>query len=120
VDRQQQELLRRLALNDERALESVLHVSVTNGRDSGLDAKTQALVRLAGLVALESASASYAWSVDAALAAGADEDEIVAVLVAVAPLVGVARVNRAAPEVAAAIGCDLGLPAGGPDDAASE
>jgi len=109
MDRHQQELLRRLALNDERALESVLHVSVTDARGSGLGAKTHALVRLAALVALESASASYAWSVAAALAAGADEDEIVAVLVAVAPLVGLARVNRAAPKIAAAIGCDLSL-----------
>jgi alkylhydroperoxidase/carboxymuconolactone decarboxylase family protein YurZ len=42
-----------------------------------------------------------------ALAAGAAPDEIVGALVAVAPLVGAARVASAAPAISAALGCDL-------------
>jgi alkylhydroperoxidase/carboxymuconolactone decarboxylase family protein YurZ len=43
------------------------------------------------------------------LAAGASDAEVVAVLAALAPIIGSARVNSAAPEVALAIGCDLDL-----------
>jgi len=75
---------------------------------SGLDAKTLALVRLAGLVAVESAPASYQWIVASALAAGASEAEIVGVLAALVPIVGTVRTSWAAPEVGLAIGCDLG------------
>jgi hypothetical protein len=42
-----------------------------------------------------------------ALASGATVDEIVGVLIAVAPTVGLARVVSAAPEVAFAIGYDI-------------
>jgi 4-carboxymuconolactone decarboxylase len=110
VERNHEELLRRLALNDEGALTSVLRALTTDVESSSLDAKTYALVRLAGLFAVESATASYAWSVSAALTAGATDEEIIGVLVALAPLVGVARVNWAASELAAALGFDLDLP----------
>ena len=42
-----------------------------------------------------------------AVAAGATDEEIVGVLVAVAPVVGMARAGSAAPELALAVGCDL-------------
>jgi alkylhydroperoxidase/carboxymuconolactone decarboxylase family protein YurZ len=100
-----------LALNEEGVLESVLGTALAGAEPRGLDAKTVALVRLAGLVALESAPASYQWIVASALAAGAGDGEVVAVLLALAPIVGIVRVSSAAPEVALAIGCDLGLPA---------
>jgi hypothetical protein len=44
-----------------------------------------------------------------ALAAGASLQEIVGVLIAVAPAVGVARTVSAAPELALAIGYDIDL-----------
>jgi alkylhydroperoxidase/carboxymuconolactone decarboxylase family protein YurZ len=55
---------------------------------SELAGKTVALVRRATLAAIEAAPASYQWGVGAALAAGATEEEIVATLVAVAPIIG--------------------------------
>lgn len=112
MKREHEDLLRRLALNDERVLESVLGTALPDHEPSGLDAKTLALVRLAGLVAVDSAPASYQWIVAAALAAGATDGEVVGVLMALVPIVGAVRVNAAAPEVALAIGCDLGLPGG--------
>ena len=108
-----EDLLRKLTLNDEGALASLLGAGFADAEPGGLDAKTTALVRLAGLVAVESAPASYQWSVTSALAAGASDAEVVAVLVALAPIVGSVRVNSAAPEVALAIGCDLDLPGDG-------
>jgi alkylhydroperoxidase/carboxymuconolactone decarboxylase family protein YurZ len=105
-----EDLLRRLAVIDESVLESLFGIVLGGHEPEEPDAKTAALVRLAGLVALDSAAASYHWSVTAALAAGASDDEVVGVLVALTPIVGTARVASAAPEVALAIGCDLGIP----------
>lgn len=104
-----EDLLRRLALNDEGVLESLFGVGFADAQRSELDAKAVALVRLAGLVALDSAPATYQWTVATALAAGATDAEIVAVLAALVPIAGAVRVGSAAPEVALAMGCDLGL-----------
>ena len=105
-----EDLLRRLTLNDEGVLEALLRAALADVEPAGLDAKTAALVRLAGLVALDSAPASYQWSITSALAAGASDAEVVGVLVALAPVVGTVRVGAAAAEVALAIGCDLDSP----------
>jgi 4-carboxymuconolactone decarboxylase len=108
-----EDLLRRLALNEEDVLASLLGPGVADAEPGGLDAKTAALVRLAGLVALEPAPATFQWSVTNALAAGASDGEVVATLLALAPIVGTVRVSSAAPEVALAIGCDIDMPATG-------
>ena len=108
-----EDLLRRLAVNEEAVLASLLGAASADDESAGLDAKTAALVRLAGLVAVDSAPATYQWGVTSALAAGASDGEVVAVLAALAPIVGIVRVNSAAPEVALAIGCDVDLPDGG-------
>jgi 4-carboxymuconolactone decarboxylase len=107
VNPDHEDLLRRLALNDERALEWLLGMRLDDPAPTGLDARTTALVRLAGLVALDAAPASYQWGVTAALAVGATDGEVVGVLAALAPVVGVVRVNAAAPEFALAIGYDV-------------
>jgi alkylhydroperoxidase/carboxymuconolactone decarboxylase family protein YurZ len=102
-----QERLRRLAVHDERFIARVLAMDVDNVEASRLDPKTHALVRLAALVAMDAATVSYQWDVDAALAAGATLDEIVGTLVAVAPIVGLARAVRAAPALALPVGYDV-------------
>jgi 4-carboxymuconolactone decarboxylase len=107
VKAEHEDLLRKLALNEEGVLASLLGVDLIDADPPGLDVKTAALVRLAGVIALESAPATYQWSVTSALAAGASDGEVVAVLEALAPIVGSVRVSCAAPEVALAIGCDL-------------
>ena len=110
MDRRSEELLRRLALNDDRVVASALTMDVSLGREARLDAKTAALVRLAGLIALQSAAQTYEWAVAAAISAGADDEEVIDVLAAVAPIVGLARVNRAAGEIATALGFELDVP----------
>ena len=102
-------LLRRLALSDEGAIGSIFAGELTDVDNAELGERTRALVRLAALVATESAAPSYQWAVSVALAAGVSEDEIGAVLITVAPIVGVARVASAAPAVAAALGYGLDL-----------
>lgn len=74
-----------------------------------LDPKTRALVQLAGLIALSSASSSYQSSVAVAHAAGASDDEVVAVLMTVAPVVGTARVVAAAADMALSLGYDVDI-----------
>ena len=109
MNRRQEELLRRLALHDEATLQSLLRDDPADPIATRLDARSRALVRLASMIALPAAAASFEWCVAAAFAAGATDEDVVDVLLAVAPLVGMARVNRAAAGVALAMGLDTGL-----------
>jgi 4-carboxymuconolactone decarboxylase len=103
-----EELLRRLALNDENVVRAAVGAdarSLIHGVH--LDAKTGALVRLAALLSIGAATSSCRAAVEWARAAGATDGEIVGVLVAVAPVVGGARVVDAAPRLALAIDYDV-------------
>ncbi len=103
-------LLRRLAVSDDCTIGSIFSGQINDRESSELDDKTHALVRLAALIATESAASSYQWAVNVARAAGATDDEVAAVLVSVAPIVGLARIASAAPLIAAALGYELGSP----------
>jgi 4-carboxymuconolactone decarboxylase len=105
VDRVEQ-LLRRLALNDERSLRAAL-ADPGLVAASHLDAKTEALIRLGALLSVGAATVSLRWTVDLAYAAGATDEEILGVLLAVAPAVGHARVVGVAPHLALALGYDF-------------
>jgi len=72
-----------------------------------LDDKTRALVRLAALVATGAEGCSAREHVAAALTAGATDEEIVDVLLAVASTIGMARLVAAAPPLALGLGLDL-------------
>jgi alkylhydroperoxidase/carboxymuconolactone decarboxylase family protein YurZ len=91
------ERLRGLALNDSRTMADSLT----------LDPKSVALVRLAALIAVQGAIPSFGAHADAAIAAGASVAEIVDVLVAVSPVVGMPRTVSAAPLLALALGYDV-------------
>jgi alkylhydroperoxidase/carboxymuconolactone decarboxylase family protein YurZ len=99
-------LLRRLAINDERSVEMVLARSHAQA-DAALVPKVDLLVRLGALLAVGAATTSLRAAVDGAKQAGATDAEIVGVLVAVAPAVGLARVVSTAPRLATAIGYRL-------------
>lgn len=99
-------LLRRLALNDEESVGNVLARGATATTEV-LRPKVDLLVQLGALLALGAATSSLRATVDRAIEAGATEAEIVGVLIAVAPAVGLARVVSTAPRLAAAIGYDL-------------
>jgi 4-carboxymuconolactone decarboxylase len=101
------ERLRRLSLGDEALLETVLANERANRIESGLDAKTHALVRFAATVAIDAGPVSYQHAVTQALAAGTTADELVGTLVAVMSLTGVPRAVCAAPKLGLALGYDI-------------
>lgn len=100
-------LLRRLSLNDERSVEMVLVHGHDVERGPVLVPKVERLVRLGALLALGAATSSLRSTVERAREAGATDDEIVDVLIAVAPAIGLARVVSTAPRLASAIGYDI-------------
>jgi 4-carboxymuconolactone decarboxylase len=95
-----------LALNDEKSVGIVLASGSVPGLDPALKPKVELLVRLGALVAVGAATTSLKRTVELARAAGATEEEIVGVLIAVGPAVGLARVVASAPKLATAIGYD--------------
>jgi 4-carboxymuconolactone decarboxylase len=102
-----------LATQKEDVVASLLEMQLHNLEASGLDPRTYSLVKIAALIALDAPSASYIGQVEFAREAGVDADEILRVLVAVAPQVGLPRAIAAAPELMLALGLDPeSLPAG--------
>ena len=102
-----QEILRRLAIIDEGFVEDQAGLGLDPAGISVLDAKTVALLRLAASVATGSSAVCLEWSTTRALAAGAGEDEIAEVLLAIASVAGLGRAVAAAPQVATALGYDV-------------
>jgi alkylhydroperoxidase/carboxymuconolactone decarboxylase family protein YurZ len=100
-------LLRRLALNDEESVGNVLTHGSAALAQAALRPKINLLVELGALLALGASTSSLRVTVQRAIAAGATESEIVGVLLAVAPAVGLARVVSTAPKLAMAIGYDI-------------
>ena len=102
-----QEILRKLTMIDEGFVEdqAVLGLGLTGL--SALDARTATLLRLGASVAIGAPEVCLEWSAGRALAAGATEEEIAEVLLAIVPVAGLARVVAAAPEVATALGYDI-------------
>jgi alkylhydroperoxidase/carboxymuconolactone decarboxylase family protein YurZ len=100
-------LLRMLALNDDESMESVFATGTERELSTALSPKVDLLVQLGALLALGAATVSLRATVQGAIAAGASESEIVDVLIAVAPAVGVARVVATAPRLASAMGYQL-------------
>ncbi|MBK9180394.1 MAG: carboxymuconolactone decarboxylase family protein [Acidimicrobiales bacterium] len=97
-------ILEGLATHDPSVLESLLAAQLENLDASGLDPDTYFLVKIAALVAIDAAPASFVWQIGLALEAGVTPEQIVGVLVALAPTVGNARIVAAAPEIALGLG----------------
>ena len=99
--------LRRLALRDDRFINALLAEEPASPVLSGLDPGSHALARIAAMIAMDAAPPSYMSAVSAALDAGLSMEEIVGTLIAVMPVVGVARVVSAAPKLGLALGYDV-------------
>lgn len=67
------------------------------------------LVRLGALVAMDAPPASYLMNLGAATEAGLDLDDVQGVLIAVAPIVGTARVMSAAGNIGEALGIAIDM-----------
>ena len=101
------ERLRRLAVHDDSLLETIAMEHRAGKRESDIDEKTKALVRVAATVAVDASLSSFQHAVVHALAVGATRDEVVASLEAVTPVTGAARVVQCAPKVGLALGYDV-------------
>jgi 4-carboxymuconolactone decarboxylase len=99
--------LRHMALSDASSAGPTLNGYIKRVPAPGLDHKTDALVRLAALIAAGASPTSYRLSVDASMEAGATVEEVLGTLLAVAPTVGLARLVSATPRLALAVGYDI-------------
>jgi 4-carboxymuconolactone decarboxylase len=113
ISKETADQLEGLAMQKEEVIASLLEMQLHNLETSGLDPRTYSLVKIAALIALDAPAASYVAQVEFAREAGVDPDEILRVLVAVAPQVGLPRAVAAAPELMLALGLDPdSVPAG--------
>jgi 4-carboxymuconolactone decarboxylase len=101
------EMLAALALGDPDLLEEGLEIRSEFKKRSGLDRRSFALVKLAAIIALDAPPASYLWQVTNALEAGVTPEDLIGVLIAIAPQVGGPKVIAAAPELMVALGLNL-------------
>jgi 4-carboxymuconolactone decarboxylase len=105
LTREQAEVFRRLSIGDPATLRQVM-----GARDDApgmLGQRWACLVRLGGMILLGPSQPAFEHEVRGALDAGASPEEIIAVLVAMAPVAGGALVTSAAPKVAMALGYDV-------------
>ena len=102
-----------------RVLDAVAEMNLASLESiSSLDAETVLLVRFAALVALDAAPLSYLVHLAAGGEAGITEERVEDVLLAIAPVVGSARIVSAGSKIARAIGIAvLGAEAAADEDA---
>jgi alkylhydroperoxidase/carboxymuconolactone decarboxylase family protein YurZ len=96
-------------MSDTPVLDLLARMTADSIEESGLDSQRLALVRLAALVASDAPPASYLTNIGAASEVGLDLDDVQAVLVSVAPIVGTARVMTAAGNIAEALGMAVAI-----------
>lgn len=89
---------------DEPVLEALAELTAVSVERSSLPSRELMLVRLAALIAVDAPAVSYAASAGVTEESGVTADDIQGVMIAVAPVVGTARVMSAAGKIARALG----------------
>jgi 4-carboxymuconolactone decarboxylase len=107
VTKDAEDTLRGVSVGDAPLLERLLSMQLDNLAASGLDPRSYSMVKLATLIAVDAPPASYVAQLAFAREAGVSTDEIIGVLVAAAPQVGIPRVVAAAPEIMLALDLPL-------------
>ncbi|TLS46838.1 carboxymuconolactone decarboxylase family protein [Streptomyces montanus] len=98
-DKTATQTMKALADADAPVFETLAQMQLDTFERSGLDPETYLLARIAALVATDAAPASYLLNVGAAAAAGVPVEKVQGTLVAIAPVVGSARVVSAAGKI---------------------
>lgn len=93
-----------LAEGDAPVLETLAQMTIDTFERSNLDAETYTLVRLAALASMDAAPMSYLLNLGVADEIGVPMEKVQGVLVAIAPVVGSARVVSAAGKMIRGIG----------------
>lgn len=88
-----------IAQGEAPVLEQLVAMNLNSLASSGLDEKTYFLVRLAALVAMDAAPVSYLMNLGMAADVGVTLEEAQSTLIAIAPVVGSARVASAAGKI---------------------
>ena len=107
VDQATRDILSELARGDSGALGEAANLREQLRAESDLDQKCFALVKIAALVAMDAAPASYLFQVQLALDAGCTPREILGVLTAIVPQTGIPKIVAAAPEIMLSLGLEL-------------
>ena len=101
------EAFRRLTIGDPLLLAEIVDRRDPDRTAPHLDARTEALLQVAALIALDAPPSSFRSAVGAAQRTGARLEDLLAAVYAVAGTVGTARVIAAAPRIALAAGYDV-------------
>jgi 4-carboxymuconolactone decarboxylase len=104
-----QSTLSGVAQGDAPVLESLIAMNLDSLEKSELDPRTYFLVRIAALVAMDAAPVSYMINLGLAAEVGVTLEEAQGTLIAIAPVVGSARVASAAGNVLRAFGLEAML-----------
>ena len=107
VTKDAEDTLRGISVGDVPLLERLLSMQLDNLEASGLDPRSYAMVKIATLIAVDAPPASYVAQLAFAHEAGLTAEEIIGVLVAAAPQVGIPKVVAAAPEIMLALELSL-------------
>lgn len=109
-----EDALRRLAINDEGFIASVLArdpsarlVDSQGAATPGIDARTGRLVDMVAVIAAGGSTTGIEAAVRAAVDAGATPEEVVEALLRIAPAIGTIRMVGIAPHVATALDYDI-------------
>jgi|SRR6266446_1266887 len=102
------ETLQVLAEGDLTVLNALLRMHEGSLEESGLDPETFMLVRIAALTTLDAAPASWLVNLKISGEAGIAPERIVGTLVAIAPVIGTARVVSAAGNIVQALALNTG------------
>jgi 4-carboxymuconolactone decarboxylase len=98
-----------VAKGDRPVLERLASMNLHTLEDSGLEPKTYFLARLAALVAMDAAPVSYLINLGLASDVGVTLEEAQGTLIAIAPVVGSARVTSAAGNILRAFGIAMAV-----------
>jgi 4-carboxymuconolactone decarboxylase len=95
--------------SDSPVLDVLTTMNLAGIEASSLDAESLMLVRMAALVAVDAAPISYVLNLQMAGDVDVDADRIEGMLVAIAPIVGSARVASAASKMVRALALEIDL-----------
>lgn len=96
-----------LSLHDEHTIDAFVGRDDPSAVEPVRQTRTSLVAQVAALLCLDAETSTFQVFVERALAAGVEPDELLAVLIAVAPLIGAPRVVSGAASLARALGYDL-------------
>jgi 4-carboxymuconolactone decarboxylase len=111
------ETLRVLSEGDMSVVDTLMRMTEVSVEESNLDPETFMLVRIAALTTLDAAPASWLVNLKVSGEAGVTAERVVGTLIAIAPVIGTARIVSAAGSIVRALGLAKALAEGTGDGA---